>query len=176
MTASTAATPGSAPAGITGRVLVDNELPGFTGSPPTVDRSASAWLTDNQTPATQMASETARLARLGFVAGVREDLTGPSGPGLSIVERFRSPAAARAELAAELRTFKTADTTYTSFPATGIPGALGLGAEGSPSGINVAFTSADYYYLVGEEVPSMTAGAERTLVAAAQHLHHRLRP
>jgi hypothetical protein len=176
VTTSTVATPDPAPTGLAGRVLANNELPGFIGGQPTVDGSASPWLTDNQTPAGQMASEARRLNRLGFVAGAREDLRGSGEAGLSIVERFRSPAGARAELANELRTFKTANVGYTPFPVPGIPGALGLGGKAPPPGINVAFTSGDCYYLVGEEVPVMTAGAERSLVTAAQHLHSRLKP
>jgi hypothetical protein len=68
-----------------------------------VDRGASASLTDNQTPTGQMASETARLHRLGFVAAAREDLRSSGEAGLSIAERFRSPAGARAELTNQLR-------------------------------------------------------------------------
>jgi hypothetical protein len=48
-----------------------------------------------------------------------------------------------------------------------------MGAKAPPPGLNVAFASGDYYYLVGEEVPELTAGTERTLVAAARHLHDR---
>jgi hypothetical protein len=156
-------------------VLARNELPGFIGGQPTVDRNVHAWLTDDQTPPGQMAPETKTLRRLGFVAGAREDLTGSGEPGLSIVEQFGSPAGARTELANQLRTFKAADVGYTPFPVPGIPGALGLGAKAPPPGLNVAFASGDYYYLVGEEVPAVTTGTERTLVAAAQHLHNRTR-
>lgn len=142
-----------------------------------MDRSAKAWLTDTDTPAGQKPSETSRLDRLGFVAGASEQLTGSGGlGGVSLVEQFRSAGAARAEMAAEVQRVKNNDGGYYSpFPVTGIPGARGLGENGSPPGINVAFTSGDYYYLVGEQPPSVTAGAEHSLNAAAQHLYQRLK-
>jgi hypothetical protein len=42
----------------------------------------------------------------------------------------------------------TVATGYKAFAVTGIPGALGLADTASPA-VNVAFTSGDYYYLVG---------------------------
>ena len=166
-TTTTAATPAS---GIASRVLASDELPGFKGSHTTVYNTASGWLAA-ETGATQVAaSQTKPLTRLGFVAAAREDLTGPGGrDGLSLVEQFKTPGGARSELANELSTFKATAPGYQPFPVAGIPGARGYAAEGP--GLNLAFASGDYYYLVGEFVPAVSASSEATLIAAAKRLY-----
>lgn len=163
--------------GIAQRVLTNDELPGFIANgSPQVATSASAWLTDSQTPASQMASQTARLNRLGFVAAVRENLLAQSGlPGLSIAEQFNTAGGARGEFAYQKKGNAADFEPYRQFAVPGIPGALGFGGSGAGSGgINVAFVKGDTYYLVGQEVTSVTSGAERTLVAAARHLYRRV--
>jgi hypothetical protein len=161
-------------AGFAGQVLTNSELPGFSGAKPTVQRGASAWLTDIETPTRQTVSQRAELNRLGFVAGVHKNLIGPRGrAGVSNVEAYRSPDAARAELAAEVRKLKKI-SGYVPFPVTGIPGAVGIGFR-NPPGINVAFTSGDNFYVVGERLYSLTENAERMLIDAARHLYHRLK-
>ena len=89
-------------------MLTSNELPAsFTGSEPAVDSTISGWLADSQTPSNQVASETKRLTRLGFVAGASENLTGPEGrSGVSIAEQFKTRGGARSELANEVKVFK----------------------------------------------------------------------
>jgi hypothetical protein len=151
-------------------VLASNELPGFKGSQPTVYNTASAWLAA-QTGTTQVAaSQTKPLTRLGFVAAATEHLTGPAGrDGLSLVEQFKTPDAARSELANELKMFKAKAPGYQPFPVAGIPGAHGYAAEGP--GLNLAFASGDYYYLVGEFVSAVSANSEATLIAAAKRLY-----
>jgi hypothetical protein len=144
-------------------LLTDNEIPGFTAARPTVYRTESAW-------------EKAGWPTVpGFVVGAKENLTHVGGrAGVSAVAKLRSASAARAELAAELRTFKSNDVGYYSpFRVTGIPGALGLAETGEPGGINVAFTSGHYFYVVGEEASSVTSAGEHSVELAAQHLYHR---
>lgn len=164
--ASTAVSTASAtalPSSLAGRLLTDNEIPGFTAARPTVYRTESAW-------------EKAGWPTVpGFVVGAKENLTHAGGrAGVSAVAKFRSASAARAGLAAELRTFKSNDVGYYSpFRVTGIPGALGLAETGEPGGINVAFTSGHYLYLVGEQVSSVTSAGEHSVELAAQHLYHR---
>jgi hypothetical protein len=153
-------------------VLTSNELPGFKGSRPSVYNTVSGWL-EEQTSATRVAaSETKPLTRLGFVAAATENLNGPSGhAGLSLVEQFKTPGGARSELADERNMFKTTVPGYEPFPVPGIPGAFGYAAEGP--GLNVAFASGDYCYLVGEFVSAANARSEATLITAAKSLLRR---
>jgi hypothetical protein len=172
-TGSTATTANTSASSIASRVLTSNELNGFTGSQPSVHNTVSGWLADRQTPSNQVASETTRLTRLGFVAGATENLTGPSGDGVSIVEQFKTPSGARSELANEVKVFKAEAAGYKAFPVTGIPGALGLAATGA-GGVNIAFTSGDYYYLVGAFVSTVSASSEATMITAAKRLYRRV--
>jgi hypothetical protein len=99
--------------------------------------------------------------------------------GLSMVEQFRSQAGARAELAEVVKQFKTSippPARATPFPVPGIPSARGLAATGD-TGANVAFTKGSYYYLVGAAGPppgAQSAPTRATVIAAAQHLYHRV--
>ena len=176
--ATTAATaPVSPSAGILARVLTNNELKGFTGSPGGIDTSAGTWLAADQDP--DLNADHARLTRLGFIRGVREDLSAGATPGLSVVEQFHSAKAASAELAAEIAEDKTAaGGPYKAFAVSGIPGARGYTLiQGSQGGINIAFVKGPYYYLVGQELaPSESINAAiASVTAAAQHLYHRVR-
>jgi hypothetical protein len=116
----------------------------------------------------------ATLQRLGFVAGVREDLVGPDRlAGLSTVEQYRTPSGARGELAAVAPTLVGPGAK--PFAVAGVPGARGYDTAGS--GANIVFTDGPYFYLVGtEEAPSGTPGAanQATLAAAAQSLYRRV--
>src|SRR3954465_11235186 len=172
-TGSTATTANTSTSAIAGHLLASNELSGFTGSQPSVDKTVSGWLAARETPSNQVASETKRLTRLGFVAGASEDLTGPSGVGVSLAEQFKTPRGARSELANELKVFKAQAAGYKAFPVTGIPGALGLAATGA-RGVNVAFTSGDYYYLVGAFVSGVSPSSEATIKTAAKRLYGRV--
>jgi hypothetical protein len=168
-----ATTANTSTSSITSRVLTSNELNGFTGSQPSVHHTASAWLAHTQNPSVPVASETKRLTSLGFIAGATENLAGPNGrPGLSLVEQFKTPAGARSELANELKVFKATVPGYKPFAVPGIPGAFGYSAQGP--GLNVAFASGDYYYLVGEFVSAVSASSEATITAAAKRLYRRV--
>jgi hypothetical protein len=166
-----AAPPGLA--GVRGRVLRANELKGFVPvGPRGVGINAASWAVVDQVPPAQSAALIGRLERLGFVAGVREDLVGPNNvPGLSTVEQFHSAAAARAELADVMR-----DAAPTpGFAVPGIPGARGFGA--ADTGFNVAFAKRNYFYLVGAAAapPGTPGGPTRGLViAAGQRLYQRV--
>lgn len=100
----------------------------------------------------------------------------PATPGLSEVEQFRSARAARAEIAAESGPLPGAGT-YGTFTVPGIPGARGFSfLQGGSGGINIAFAKGPYFYLVGQETPGQESvkAATAGLVAAAQHLYHRV--
>jgi|SRR5450755_1677878 len=162
-------------AGIRGRTLIANELKGFS---PSGQRQAgftpASWVVVDQVPSTQRASVLATLQRLGFVAGVREDLVGPDGlAGLSTVEQYRTASGAHAELTAVATTLTGPGTKRLS--VAGVPGARGYDNAGTAA--NIVFAEGAYFYLVGtQEAPSGTPGApnQATLAAAAQSLYRRV--
>jgi hypothetical protein len=168
-----ATAPATPTTGIASRVLTGNELSRFKTSQPSVSNTVSRWVTSRQTPTQDVAAETKRLTRLGFVAGASEDLSGSSGPGLSTAEQFKTAGGARSELANEVKVFKGQAEGPKTFAVAGIPGAVGLAATGA-GGVNVAFTSGDYYYLVGAFVTKVNASAEAAIGAAARHLYTRV--
>jgi hypothetical protein len=179
--ASTPAMPTVPPAGILGRVLITNELKGFTGSPSGIDTGIRSYLAEEESgvSSTQMNADYARLKRLGFMRGVVENLAMGATPGVSWVEEFPSPQAAGAELAAEIAEDKKGPSAadYAAFAVPGIPGARGISfLSGGQGGINIAFVKGPYYYLVGQELgPSESAHAGiANLIAAAQHLYRRV--
>jgi hypothetical protein len=179
---STAALPPGAPPalrGVAGRVLVAGELSGLTPQGRRIlGISAASWVVEDQVPAGQRAREAARLRRLGFVAAVREPLVGVNGSqggGLSIVEQFRSPAAAQQQLAAEIKLSTAPGIHATLFTVPGIPGARGFELSGpAGAGSNVEFTKGSYYYLVGAAQPPNGPSARASVIAAAQHLYARV--
>jgi hypothetical protein len=147
-------------------------LPGFESAGVRVYWNLQRWLTADQLPAAQAAAERAMLSRNGFREGVRENLINGGTAGLSVVERFRSPQAARAALAFCLQLLKShSPGSVDFFPVHGIPGAQGI-AYAHGAGVNIVFSNGSYYYLVGEA----TGGATRTVAlnTAARHLYHRL--
>jgi hypothetical protein len=164
-------------AGILGRVITNNELTGFGGSPHQIATNARSWLGGKQDPALYV--DQSRLTRLGFIRGVREDLSDGGTAGLSEVAQFRSDEAARAELAAEIAEDKGGSGgPYKAFAVPGIPGAEGFSLiAGGSGGINIAFVKGPYFYLVGREVGPGTGSVSSdtaNLIAAAEHLYHRV--
>jgi hypothetical protein len=124
------------------------------------------------------------MHREGFVALLSRQLgtrTKVSFGGLSWVMQLRSAAAARAELAANVRDAK--DTTkppftYAPFAVTAIPDAHGYHlAGGGGSGDNVVFADGPFVYLVGVGSSGKTSsGPTRAqLIAAAKRLYTRVR-
>jgi hypothetical protein len=161
------------------RVLAANELPGFAPQVLKPTTSAADWATLEVRPA-QEAKETARLRRLGFIAGLNEELRATNGDdaqtGLSIVERFPSARAAAIELAAQLRRSK-AQGNFKAFGVAGIPGARGFDLSGRyGAGHNVAFADGPYYYLVGTGWSFKTDSppARAVAITGAQRLYRRV--
>lgn len=176
-TISAASTPPAPRDGILGRVLTNQELKGFTGSPDRIARNAKSWLGGEQDP--DLDTDQPRLTRLGFIRGVREDLTEGGASGLSEVAQFPSDQAARAELAGEIAEDKAGSGgPYKAFAVPGIPDAHGFGLiAGGSGGVNIAFVKGPYFYLVGQEVgPGTGAVSSNTanLIAAAEHLYRRV--
>jgi hypothetical protein len=181
--AATAAAPATASPGplkLTDRVIRAGEFPGFSSAPgqaPAAVRDVSAWLA-GQGGGTTVA-DAARLRRLRFVAGVREDLTAPGvndRGGLSLVEQFRTHAAAAGELAAQAKP-PTGVSGFRAYAVPGIPGARGFGgASNSSAGTNVVWADGPFYYLVGA---GSAAGAphpptDAQVIAAATVLYRRV--
>jgi hypothetical protein len=86
---------------VTGTVLAARFASFHAIAPPTVARAAWVWVADGGLPGYESQLAADRLARVGFVAGVREDLFGDersSAQLTAILEDFRSPAGARAQL------------------------------------------------------------------------------
>jgi hypothetical protein len=165
------------------RVLQPSQFPNYivTQAPPIVRRTAT-WATSAEgLTGSQVAAESTRLRRLGFVAGIAEHLHGQFPlmvEALSIVEQYRSSSSARAELAYQYaqarREVAAHGSTFTPFPAAGIPGALGWQASDPNNvGINVLFSDGPFYYGVGAGFPPNAHGAptHAQLVAEAVALY-----
>jgi hypothetical protein len=160
---------------LTWRVLAPGELARMTPSGEVgVIEGAAAWVRSSLGP--NQTAEIARLRRLGFMAGVRENLYahGNTGRGgLSAVEQFSSPTAARAEVVYE----SAANGPWRSFPVHAIPGARGFEHLGSNKNDRfVAFADGSYYYIVGAgwDGPSSNAISRSTVVGAASRLFQRV--
>jgi hypothetical protein len=161
--------------GVIGRTLVTGELSGFTPAA----LLASYGGAYRELPEDKRPQELARLKSLGFIGALRERLVAARGSrarGLSIVEQFRSPRGARAELANQVQRVK-ASGRVTAFAVPAIPGARGFGGPGPPNGRNVVFTKGSYYYLVGVGWPTgdRSAPTRATVIAAARRLYRRVR-
>lgn len=158
------------------------ELHGFNVTAPISATNPRAWVAVDHFPAAQRAAIVARLRRLGFTAGTREDLvwaapsasgsTTPPAAGLSVVEQFRTSAAARTELTAELPGLGPG----TAITVGGVPGARGYSSTGGGQDFaNVLFTSGPDLYLVGAEWPTSLKQkmSLQALVAAVQREYQR---
>jgi hypothetical protein len=173
-----ATSPAAAPAvfsGVRGRVLSGGELPGFKPrGPRLLGINAGSWVVENRVPTAQRTTASARLQRLGFVAGVREDLVGPHGlAGLSTVEQFRSSAGAGSELASVVDGL--VGPGVARFAVPGVPGANGFAAPAA--WFNVAFANGSYCYLIGAQAfrAGTPGGPTRAaLIVASQRLYRRV--
>jgi hypothetical protein len=161
---------------LTGRVLRSGELAGMNPNAPVhVVVGASAWVTSGGFAPLPGKAEIARLRKLGFVAGVNENLITAGNQnryGLSAVQQFSSAKSATAELV-----FVATSEPRTSFPVHGIPGARGFESiSNQNNGRNVAFADGDYYYIVGAGWGGGSSNAvlRSTLAAAAVVLYHRV--
>jgi hypothetical protein len=180
-----AAPPSGPPASRTwleAKVLMPGELHGFNVAEPTTATNPQAWAAVDQFPAGQRSATVGRLRRLGFTGGAREDLTWaapnaagsttPPAAGLSVVEQFRTPAAARGELTAELPTLGPGS----AIKVRGVPGARGYSSTGGGQEFaDVLFASGPDLYLVGAEWQTSLKRkmSLQELVAAVQHEYQR---
>jgi hypothetical protein len=180
-----AAPPSGPPASRTGleaKVLMPGELHGFNVAEPTTATNPQAWAAVDQFPAGQRSATVGRLRRLGFTGAAREDLTWaapnaagsttPPAAGLSVVEQFRTPAAARGELTAELPTLGPGS----AIKVRGVPGARGYSSTGGGQDFaDVLFASGPDLYLVGAEWQTSLKRkmSLQELVAAVQHEYQR---
>jgi len=175
-TAAIAPTAKIQPAPLTQQVLPASALHGFiTTQRPAVTRSAQTWAARVERSATP-AREAARLERLGFVAGVREQLHGRfplAAEAVSVVEQYRTLVGARAELAYQRMMAESswADEHVTLLRGIAVPGALGWIARGPHlAAVNIMFSSGRDFYIVGLGGAPGTRGAPTAgqMVAAAQ--------
>jgi hypothetical protein len=142
---------------MTERVVGPRRLENFVPvAHPAVVSTPTAWATTTEHMRAP-SQETSRLHRLGFVSGIDEQLLGLSplkARGSSLVERFRSAAGARAELAYQYK-HQTAGANVTSYRVVGIPGARSwIGRRHGTTAINVSFAVGSYYYRVGSQFPT----------------------
>jgi hypothetical protein len=164
------------PLPLTQRVLPASVLHGFiTTQRPTTVRSAQTWAARVERSTTP-AREALRLERLGFVAGVRQQLHGRfplAAEAVSVVERYRTLAGARAELAYQRTMAEAAwaDEQVTPLRGIAIPGAVGWIARAPHiAAINVMFSAGREFYIVGSVAAPGTHGAPTTgqMIGAAQ--------
>jgi hypothetical protein len=166
-------------------VIQPGEFPGFVATaPPVLYKTPQQWARlDSALSGAQASAQTTRLDGEGFVAVAYRQLGTPTREpwsGVSWVMQLRSAAAAKAELAAEVRdtvtTTKPPDT-YVAFAVSGIPGAHGyVLASPSGTGDNVQFADGACVYLVGDGWAGKPKNAPTTtqLVAAATKLYKRV--
>ena len=136
-------------------LLPDGGLEGYSQVTPPIQASdVVEWAALN-------ADTPARLRALGFVEGVRADLKNAQGtPGLNVIERFGTPAAAQREV----RSLPGAGRVV-RFPVPGVPGAVGVEVW-APRGRDVVFAKGSTFYLVGSQ---LGPGASRAaLISAAR--------
>jgi hypothetical protein len=165
---------------VAGRALAAQDLAGFAPrGHRIIGTNPTSWVVESELSPSKQVREAARLQRLGFIAGLRERLIATDGSpaeGISVVEQFPSPHAARSELAAQIAMAR-APGPRSAFNVRGIPGATGFDdSHGGSSSENVAFAKGSYYYLVGAGwltgTPSTPTHA--SLIAAARRLYDRV--
>jgi len=161
------------PVSLYDRVLGPGELAGFSpeADPGTVP-TAAYWAIAARSGSSQL--ETRRLEKLGFEAGISEQLLGPAqAHAASVAERFRTASGARAEL--QYQYTKAAQGDRRSFPVIGIPSARGVSIATGRSTIHeVLFTAGHDYYLVGVRTAShganVVSGPQVAAAAGALYL------
>ena len=139
-------------------LLRDGDLQGYkVASAPFGSSDVDEW-------AAVTRDEAARLRKLGFVAGARADLRNGSGtPGLTLIERFKTAAGARKELA-----YTPPGPKVAHFEVAGIPGAVGTKPSdpSEPGGRNIAFVKGDTFYIVGTQAARNSASVAELAKAA----------
>ena len=164
------------PLPLTQEVLPASALHGFiTTQRPTTVRSAHTWAARVERSITPV-REAARLERLGFVAGVRQQLHGRfpvAAEAVSVVERYRTLAGARAELAYQRAMAEAgwADEHVTPLTGIAVPGAVGWIARAPHiAAVNIMFSAGRDFYIVGSGAAPGTHGAPTAgqMIGAAQ--------
>jgi hypothetical protein len=173
---------GAPPLPLTARVIAHGELAGFGPFGPAhvqTFRTPASFLAAYQQAATpsQLSAWVALLRREGFVAVAAEQLgslTANRG-GLSWAMELGSPAAAKSELAKEVRSDES-HGPVSRFVVGGIPtaSAFRLGTSSS-GGDNILFSDGRFLYFVGVGWSSGAKPARAALIAAAQTLYKRVR-
>ncbi len=133
---------------LTQRVLRSGELPGYTVSaPPAIVFDAKKFAGQLHDP-----SQAAPLARAGFQRGIYERLAGKGGAqAFSLVIQYKSPAAARSEVARRYREdSKTKGATARTVALTGVRGgkAYTLTYAQPPAQASVVFADGPYMYFL----------------------------
>jgi hypothetical protein len=131
-------------------------------SQPTVISSPSVWVSSGGLPGTPGQAEASRLSRIGFVAGVHEEL-GSNAPAVAEVdvqvEQFHSASAADKELSYRVgqarATGRSPGYKFTRFTVPGVPGATGYSIkQAATSSDTVVFASGTDFYLLQSVLPT----------------------
>jgi len=175
----------AAPLPLPARLLQASELAGFRADQG-IARYGTAALWAQADPTLTPAQRSAVVARLrheGFKGLVQRFYArGTTQEAVSWVMQLGSAAAARAELATTLDTYRVRDVamgaTFTPYTVAAIPGARGFGLRGGgQAGENLFFTDGPFLYLVGVGWPTSIAKppTRAALITAATKLHARVR-
>jgi hypothetical protein len=162
----TSATPGGAisgPQSLVAHLPPINQFPRLQPiSAPNVVSSPQVWVASLGLPGTPGQLDAARLTKLGFIAGVQEEL-GSNEPSVAevdaLVEQFHTAGAARAELRYRLATARSTGRSpgykFARFSVTGVPSAVGYSTK-QPANLSdaVAFAAGRYFYLIQSVLPS----------------------
>jgi hypothetical protein len=162
-------------ASLRGGLVHNGELAGMNATTSSVVRGAANWTAQEQLPPSQSSAEIERLRRLGFVAGVSEQLTSGNQDryGLTAAEQFRSVQGATGQVADETATAGP----WVVFSVPGIPDARGFEQTGKgEGGRNIAFRHGAFVYLIGTgwQSPARDGVTRTALIAAAQQLYRRV--
>jgi hypothetical protein len=158
------------------RVLANGDLPGFAPpSKPQVYVRVEDWAAGFPKPAV----EAARLRKLGFAGAAFEHLTPEKlqeRDAVSSVIRFRTQAAARANMDYAIASASRAGVKVTRFAVPAIPGAAGLSSHRSDgAGYDVVFVDGPLFYDIGAYTPhAKQPPTAAQVLAAATKLYHRV--
>jgi hypothetical protein len=173
---------GAQPLPLTARVIAHGELAGFGPFGPahvqtfTTPASFLAAYQQAATPS-EVSAWVALLRREGFVAVAAEQLRSRTANrgGLSWAMELGSSAAAKSELAKEVRSGKSHGPA-SRFVVAGVPSAVAFRlGDSSQGGDNVLFSDGRFLYFVGVGWSAGGKPARAALIAAAQTLYKRVR-
>lgn len=174
------------PLPLSARVIRSGEFPGFVPAGTVLFRSVDAWISFRGAGLTarQAAAVVAAYRRDGFKVMLSENLDPAKGSdrgALSWVARFRSAAAAKAEIMTTTRLsaaiHKQRGRSYEAFQVYGFPGARGFHAtRPGLAGDNIVFSDGPFLYLLGDSwvTGATNPPARARLVAAAMKLYKRV--